>query len=307
MSNFRKILLPTDFSPCANAALHQAVTIAERFQGSVTMLHVVAVHESDRGKIETVFSEDSKSYDHIMTSAEEMLHTKEGMIETPVLIEKVLKRGISPTNEIISYADEHKPDLIVMGTHGRTGIRRLIMGSVAEKIIRLSECPIMTVRCGTDGKKSPYPNYRSILLPIDFSDTSVNALWQAAEMARSYGAILTLLHVAEPIDFSGYTQEGDSSEEDFLDSQLDSAEKALHDFTSNAPLEGIEVYTRVVHGRPGRKIIEYADEEGIDLIIIPSLGKSGLERLLMGSTVNKVVHRANCPVMVLKKTEDLPE
>jgi len=83
MSNFRKILLPTDFSPCANAALHQAVTIAERFQGSVTMLHVVAVHESDRGKIESVFSEDSKSYDHIMTSAEEMLHTKEGMIETP--------------------------------------------------------------------------------------------------------------------------------------------------------------------------------------------------------------------------------
>ncbi len=307
MSNFRNILLPTDFSPCANAALHQAVTIAERFQGSVTMLHVVAVHESDRGKIETVFSEDSKSYDHIMTSAEEMLHTKEGMIETPVLIEKVLKRGISPTNEIISYADDHKPDLIVMGTHGRTGIRRLIMGSVAEKIIRLSECPIMTVRCGTDGKKSPYPNYRSILLPIDFSDTSVNALWQAAEMARSYGAILTLLHVAEPIDLSGYTQEGDSSEEDFLDSQLDSAEKALHDFTSNAPLEGIEVYTRVVHGRPGRKIIEYADEEGIDLIIIPSLGKSGLERLLMGSTVNKVVHRANCPVMVLKKTEDPPE
>jgi len=307
MSNFRKILLPTDFSPCANAALHQAVTIAERFQGSVTMLHVVAVHESDRGKIESVFSEDSKSYDHIMTSAEEMLHTKEGMIETPVLIEKVLRRGISPTNEIISYADEHKPDLIVMGTHGRTGIRRLIMGSVAEKIIRLSECPIMTVRCGSDGKESPYPNYRSILLPIDFGDTSVNALWKAAELARSYGAFLTLLHVAEPIDLSGYRKDGDISEEDFLDDQLDSAEKALHEFTSNAPLEGIEVYTRVVQGRPGRKIIEYADEEGIDLIIIPSLGKSGLERLLMGSTVNKVVHRANCPVMVLKKEEALPE
>jgi len=307
MSNFRKILLPTDFSPCANAALHQAVTIAERFQGSVTMLHVVTVHESDIVKIESVFSEDSKSYDHIMTSAEEMLHTKEGMIETPVLIEKVLRRGISPTNEIISYAGEHKPDLIVMGTHGRTGIRRLIMGSVAEKIIRLSECPIMTVRCGSDGKESPYPNYRSILLPIDFGDTSVNALWKAAEIARSYGAILTLLHVAEPIDLSGYVKDGDASVEDFLDDQLDSAEKALHEFTSNAPLEGIEVYTRVVQGRPGRKIIEYADEEGIDLIIIPSLGKSGLERLLMGSTVNKVVHRANCPVMVLKKEEAFPE
>lgn len=307
MSNFRKILLPTDFSPCANAALYQAITIAERFQGAVTMLHVVTVHESDRGKIESVFSEDSKSYDQIMTSAEEMLHTKEGMIETPVLIEKVLRRGISPTNEIINYAAEHKPDLIVMGTHGRTGIRRLIMGSVAEKIIRLSDCPTMTVRCGSDGKENPYPNYRSILLPVDFSATSVNALWRAAEMARSYGAILTLLHVAEPIDLSGYTNEGDGSEEDFLDSQLDYAEKALHEFTSNAPLEGIQVYTRVVHGRPGRKIIEYADEEGIDLIIIPSLGKSGLERLLMGSTVNKVVHRANCPVMVLKKVGDSPK
>jgi len=194
-----------------------------------------------------------------------------------------------------------------MGTHGRTGIRRLIMGSVAEKIIRLSECPIMTVRCGSDGKESPYPNYRSILLPIDFGDTSVSALSKATEIARSYGAILTLLHVAEPVDLSGYAKDGDASVEDFLDDQLDSAEKALHEFTSNAPLEGIEVYTRVVQGRPGRKIIEYADEEGIDLIIIPSLGKSGLERLLMGSTVNKVVHRANCPVMVLKKEDASPE
>lgn len=301
MSNFRKILLPTDFSPCADAALHQAVTIAERFQGAVTMLHVVTVHESDTGKIESVFSKNSKSYDHIMTSAEELLHTKEGMIKTPVLIEKVLRRGISPTSEIIGYADEQEPDLIVMGTHGRTGIRRLIMGSVAEKIIRLSDCPVMTVRCGTDGKASPYPNYRSILLPIDFSESSKNALWKAAEMARSYGAILTLLHVAEPIDVSGYSEGDDTSEEEFLADHSDSAEQALSEFTSNAPLEGIEVYTRVVHGRPGRKIVEYADDEGIDLIIIPSLGKSGFERLLMGSTVNKVVHRANCPVMVLKK------
>lgn len=297
---YRNILLPTDFSPCADAALHQAVTIAERFQGTVTMLHVVAVHESDPSKIKTLIADSSLSYDKIITTAEEMLHTKDGMIETPVLIEKVLLRGISPTSEILSYAAEHHPDLIVMGTHGRTGIRRLIMGSVAEKIIRLSDSPVMTVRCGSDGKPQGYPNYRSILLPVDFSKASTNALWTASEIARKYGSRLTLLHVTEAPEFRGYLEGDDLDDEELTNSQIEEAEKTLADLLSKAPLDGIEVYTRVIFGRPGRKIVEFAHKEDIDLILIPSHGKSGFEKLLMGSNVNKVVHRADCPVLVLK-------
>ena len=303
MSEYRNILLPTDFSPCANAALHQAVTIAERFQGTVTMLHVVAVHESDPSKIKALTADSTISYDKIITTAEEMLHTKEGMIETPVLIEKVLLRGISPTSEILSYAAEHNPDLIVMGTHGRTGIRRLIMGSVAEKIIRLSVSPVMTVRCGSDGKPQGYPNYRSILLPVDFSKASTNALWTASEIARKYGSKLTLLHVTEAPEFRGYLEIDDLDEEELSSSQIEEAENRLADLHSKAPLDGIEVYTRVIFGRPGRKIVEFAHEEDIDLIVIPSHGKSGFEKLLMGSNVNKVVHRADCPVLVLREKE----
>ena len=300
---YRTVLLPTDFSPCANAALHQAVTIAERFQGTVTMLHVVAIHESDPSKIKSIITSSSLPYEKIITTAEEMLHTKEGMIETPVLIEKVLLRGISPTSEILRYAAEHHPDLIVMGTHGRTGIRRLIMGSVAEKIIRLSNSPVMTVRCGKDGKPQGYPNYRSILLPVDFSKASIKALWTASEIARNYGSKLTLLHVAEAPDFTGYLESDDLDDEELSNSQIKEAEETLAEFLSKAPLSGIEVYTRVVFGRPGRKIVEFAHEEDIDLIIIPSHGKSGFEKLLMGSNVNKVVHRASCPVLVLKEKE----
>ena len=297
---YSDILLPTDFSACANAALHQAVTIAERFQGTVTMLHVVAIHESDSSNIKNLIAASSLSYDKIMTSAEEMLHTKDGMIETPVLIEKVLLRGISPTSEILSYAAEHNPDLIVMGTHGRTGIRRLIMGSVAEKIIRLSESPVMTVRCGSDGKPQGYPNYRSILLPVDFSKASTNALLTASEIARKYGSILTLLHVTEAPEFTGYLGSDDLEDKELSNNQIEEAENTLADLLPKAPLDGIEVYTRVVFGRPGRKIVEFAHKEDIDLIIIPSHGKSGFEKLLMGSTVNKVVHRADIPVLVLK-------
>ena len=298
---YRNILLPTDFSPCANAALHQAVTIAERFQGTVTMLHVVAIHESDPSTVKALIAASSLSYDKIITTAEEMLHTKDGMIETPVLIERVLLRGISPTSEILSYAAEHHPDLIVMGTHGRTGIRRLIMGSVAEKIIRLSESPVMTVRCGSDGKPQGYPNYRSILLPVDFSKASTNALWTASEIARKYGSILTLLHVTEAPEFTGYLESDDLDNEELSNIRIEEAENNLADLLSEAPLDGIEVYTRVIFGRPGRKIVEFAHKEDIDLIIIPSHGKSGFEKLLMGSNVNKVVHRADIPVLVLKE------
>ena len=300
---YRDILLPTDFSPCANAALHQAVTIAERFQGTVTMLHVVIVHESDPSNLKALMATSSLSYDKIITNAEEMLHTREGMIETPVLIEKVLLRGISTTSEILRYAAEHHPDLIVMGTHGRTGIRRLVMGSVAEKIIRLSSSPVMTVRCGSDGKPLDYPNYRSILLPVDFSKASTKALWTASEIARKYGSKLTLLHVTEAPEFTGYLEGDDLYDDELSSSQIEEAEKTLADFLSKAPLDGIEVYTRVIYGRPGRKIVEFAHKEDIDLIIIPSHGKSGFEKLLMGSNVNKVVHRADCPVLVLKNKE----
>ena len=298
---YSNILLPTDFPLCANAALHQAVTIAERFQGTVTMLHVVTIYESDSSNIKDRIAASSLSYDKIIATAEEMLHTKDGMIETPVLIEKVLLRGISPTSEILSYAAEHHPDLIVMGTHGRTGIRRLIMGSVAEKIIRLSESPVMTVRCGSDGKPQGYPNYRSILVPVDFSKASANALWTASEIARKYGSILTLLHVTEAPDFNGYLESDDLDNEELSNSRIEEAEITLANLLSEAPFDGIEVYTRVIFGRPGRKIVEFAHKEDIDLIIIPSHGKSGFEKLLMGSNVNKVVHRADVPVLVLKR------
>ena len=107
--------------------------------------------------------------------------------------------------------------------------------------------------------------------------------------------------MTEAPDFNGYLESDDLDNEELGNSRIEEAEITLANLLSEAPLDGIEVYTRVIFGRPGRKIVEFAHKEDIDLIIIPSHGKSGFEKLLMGSNVNKVVHRADVPVLVLKR------
>jgi len=147
MIKVKNILFPTDFSRCASQAMEHALYLSKKYQAKLHMLHAIVLHEDDVHNHEITFPEFEVLHkaleDHSSTRMEAAL--KEiGKSEIEISMEQV--RGISGAEVILDYAKEKDIDLIVMGTHGRRGLGHLFLGSVAEKIVQFSECPVLTIR-----------------------------------------------------------------------------------------------------------------------------------------------------------------
>jgi nucleotide-binding universal stress UspA family protein len=169
------------------------------------------------------------------------------------------------------------------------------MGSVAEDVVRTVMCPVLTVRKETS--VAPGQAVRRILVPIDFSEPSQNALDHAKELAMTYGAEIHLLHVVEEVALPGaYGMEPISF---VVPEIIQSTETALADMVKEEV--GYEhVRVESVAGYPATTILDYIDEHDIDLVAIATHGRTGLDRLLLGSVAEKVVRRAACPVFTVK-------
>src|SRR5262245_23151079 len=180
MIQIKNILIPTDFSDTSSAALGHASMIAERFNADLTILHVDTSTETTREEafpaLEPEMDETEKA-----TESEVLLLT--GM-NTPkhLRVKRVLRCNENPAEEIVRYTREHAVDLVIVGTHGRSGLSHLIMGSVAEKVVRQAHCPVITVRASEAAAKvTPYLN---ILVPFDFSPHAEKALLYAWSLAK---------------------------------------------------------------------------------------------------------------------------
>jgi len=213
-------------------------------------------------------------------------------------IVRAQRRGISPATVILDYADEQDVDLIIVGTHGRRGLRHLLLGSVAEEVVRLAERPVLTVRQGATGE---WTGFERILVPIDYSEHSNVALSYAKELAAAEGARLHLLHVLEVgayPDFYFPVQAAQMFDTPELEKR---ALAHLRDRLERAPGPETETSLRVELGHPAQKIAEFA-EEGVraDLVVIASHGRSTLQRVLLGSVAEGVIRRARTPVLIVK-------
>jgi nucleotide-binding universal stress UspA family protein len=211
-----------------------------------------------------------------------------------VSVVKAVHDGI-PVDEIEEYTADHDIDLVVMGTHGRRGANRLLIGSVAEEVVRSASCPVLTIRA--DEKVAPGEAVRRILVPVDFSDVSNRAIQHAKELAMTYGARLDLLHVVEEIALpAAYGMEPVNL---VIPEVVENSERALADMAR----EEIGYEHIVVHALTGyavSTILDFADENDIDLMVIATHGRTGIDRVLMGSVAEKVVRRAPCPVFTVK-------
>jgi universal stress protein A len=138
--NLRKILVPVDFSDCSRKALHYATVLAKQFQAEVLLLHVLEVPPVPVQAFETAFMEGNPE-----ESAANELSKWQAEVQSPVSVKTVVCSG-SASREIVRTADENNMDLIVIGSHGRTGLARLILGSTAERVVRHAPCPVLVVR-----------------------------------------------------------------------------------------------------------------------------------------------------------------
>jgi nucleotide-binding universal stress UspA family protein len=290
MLALRRILFPTDFSDGAALAFPQAAALAAWHDAE---LHVLNVTERAAPPEETL----PVSLDVLrgwLGRASDAGPTDEFDLEALSLVQHQVDDD-SAAERIVAYAEAEGIDLVVMSTHGRRGVQRMLLGSVTEEVVRTAPCPVLAVR--SDGDEAPSPIVRRILVPVDFSDASSAAVRHANALAQTYGAEIDLLHVVEQVVYpSAY-----GVEPAYFPTQevLARVERTLGEMAREG-LGRNQVQVSAVVGYAPMSILDHADEHDIDLIVIATHGRSGLDRMLLGSVAERVLRRAPTPVFIVK-------
>jgi nucleotide-binding universal stress UspA family protein len=286
MLNIKRILMPTDLSVCAEHGMRQAVLWAERYGAELHIFHVVADTEPGSVKDKKERAKTALA-DHIERYEPFSFKTR---LE--------LRFGGPAAKQIAEYVGDESIDLVVMGTHGRMGLSGIFMGSVAENVLRDAPCPVLVVPMH-EREVSEAPPSR-ILVPVDFSDWSHNAVGYAKAIAEEHGAKILLLHVIEDVVLPDFYLAAGSAL--FLQQPeiRRKSEERLKMLFSSAGGPDVPMEAHVINGRAALDIAGFAEEKDVDFIVLPTSGLSGLNRLLIGSVAEKVVRRAVCPVLTLK-------
>jgi nucleotide-binding universal stress UspA family protein len=298
----RRILVPLDFSGQSRQALDCAVPLAATFGAKISLLHVVqppvVMRTMPDGGIAVPVNTDRL----VELAGERLEEMAAGFLPARVRGNRSVREG-SPAYEIIAAAEALKADLIVLSTHGFTGLKRVLLGSTAERVVRHAHCPVLTVHRRTDAPAQVATSrrlpWRRMMVPLDFSKTSLRALDTAIPLAGKAGARLRLLHAVEPAPYAAGMEGAVLA---MPEPTLVSAAKTnLKRVARRFVPASIRVTSRVERGQAASVIVQTAETEGTDLIVLSTHGHTGWNRLLLASTPDQVVRRAGCPVFVVRK------
>jgi nucleotide-binding universal stress UspA family protein len=305
MIDIRRILCPIDFSDHSRRALDHAIAIARWYESTVSVLHVFSPAPV------AAFGPGSVVFEPIVLTAvdrDQLLAATTAFAKAEsapgVAIEAVVREG-NTASEILQQATSIEADLLVIGTHGRSGLERLLLGSVAEKVLRKASCPVMTVpRRLPDAVPAGPVVYKRILCPVDFSESALRALKYATSMAQEADGQLTVLHVVahefeHTADRTSMVYEAGMTIGDLLKEREDALQRRLQEVVAGAP-EFCRVESLTTHGKPWREVLRVAAEEQSDLIVMGVQGRGAADILFFGSTTQHVVRDASCPVLTLR-------
>lgn len=291
-----KILFPTDFSEASMRALPHALYLARQYGAELHMLHAVVLHRDDPYNPAHHFPEVAAIEEHLEHQAtQRMRNALEDRSDLPE-IKQVYRRNVSAAPAIVSYAEEEDVDLIVMSTHGRRGMRHLLIGSVTEEVIRLAPCSVLSIRADSP----PAREVQHVLAPTDFSEPADHALRVARYIADAYDAEVQLLHVLEDVIHPAFYQMGATSIHDLSPDIEKRAAKRLREVFEAAEGPDVKAEAFVVEGHAGRDIARFADHHGSDLIVISTHGLADDQPILVGSVAERIVRRSKVPVLVVK-------
>lgn len=284
---FSHILVPVDFNGLSQAAMEHAVYTAQETKAKITLLHVNILYQENRN------SEQELS--RLETAACELQNkisiNEKAACPGPVQIRSIMARGFNAGDVILEHINEHKFDLIVMGTHGRTGLNKRIFGSTAERVLRFSTVPVMTLH-------TPFlqKTVKDILVPLDFSEASGAALTWGRSLSRMYNARLHIMHV---LNMDIHPEYSPVSREPLLNSNPGLKGQLMNNLLKFAGMNEKQAVFSVQEGSPHRAIVQYSHEQGIDLIIMAVRGRNTYEHFLIGSTTERVVKTTHCPVLTV--------
>ncbi len=293
MIEIKLILCPVDFSEFSVQAYHHALSLAEHYRAKL-----VAYYDVELWRYPSLgFAASADAYDEFCLSVRERAmeqlrefvkqHTR-GEIQ----LELVVDEGMAP-DSILSFARERKTDLIVMGTHGRRGYDRLMLGSVTDRVMRRAPCPVLAVckpprdSWAAGDERGHVHRLNRILFCADFSESSARALEYAISATEEYDAELTLLHVSE-----------EAATHAKRDEALAAATEHMNKLIRRERCSSLKIKTAVRAGKPYQQIIQFAEEAQIDMVVMGVSGRGALDRAVFGSTTYRVIQLGPCPVLV---------
>src|SRR5678815_2165496 len=289
---FKNILCPIDRSPSSLQSFDRAIAIA-RWQGA--RLHLLEVIESVASpggvgpKQAGVLNEARVALEKDLR---QMLVSRRA---SDVKVEIVMREG-NVVREILAQASDSRADLLVIGSHGRGGVQRLVLGSVAEKVLRQATCPVLTIRRGVSRPRRNRSPFKTILCPTDLSETGNNAVAFAKRLARAAAARLIVMSAVE-WPFGVPVTSGPIAElQEVLETN---ARKALALQLPKPRAGQPAAKAVVVHGNASAAIVKLARARSADLIVMGVSGRGAVDVVLLGSTTHHVIRRGEWPVLTV--------
>ena len=286
MTKIRKIMVTTDFSETGNLALPYAVAMAQRFDSKLYVCHIIDLPAT------SIYGETINIYEvqqGVEEYAEQELAKSIGGYD--VDWEPLIGTG-NPAGEAARLALKKGVDLVIAASQGHSSIKKLLLGSVTEQLMHTLHCPILVVR---DGSFSPNQGFKKILVGLDFSQDAHLALEYARELASEFAAELHVAHVIPETFFKKWLQQGADPVED-LEEGLRA--KLYEEIAEMLPEGTAKIH--ILAGEPQDEIVALSDDLETDLIVLGVHGLGFVESLLVGSTTDRVVRMAECPVLSVR-------
>ena len=287
-----KILVPTDFSDLSFKAIKVAGKYASIFDGNISLMHShIPITELDEPYAIGMSSKIYQDYEEIEESIRKKLNKISDEHIEPDYKGDVQVHIGNPAQSIVEVAEDY--DIIIMSTHGRTGFSRFLLGSVAEKVLRMAKVPVMVVE-----DESDVSDFKNILVTTDFSDNAKAAYPKALEIAKKTGGSIDILHILSFDQFED--DETDPSIKKIREQRMNLIEKEyFHEMGDK-----VKSYTLVSDDSPHAAIQKYVKSTPYNLIVMSTIGKTGINYLMLGSTTANVVRHVNTAVLIIRPPKE---
>lgn len=294
MKEIRRILTAVDGSDSAQLAVEASLQLASRCGAAVEFVYVVNLNGAFGGYplpenttfssvLEGVLGAGKAVLEHVLDQAPEALETRGHCVDG------------DPGKTIVELAEKEGCDLIVAGSRGLGVLKGALLGSVSQYLVENAKCPVLVIKAGAQQEESTMGDFKTILVPVDGSESSERAIEHAVVLAQICGAKLKFLYVANINQLAINACLSDA----ILEAVTKAGSVILDRALEKVP-EGIEAESFAETGSPAVVIMEFAEAEHADLVIMGSRGLGVVKGVLLGSVSQHLVERAKCPVMVVK-------
>ena len=278
---YTRVLVPLDGSEAAESALHHAADLAKKHDAELVLLFLAYLPAGDDDAGELSHAQMRQHLGDLRSQLRaDGVRARDAVIQTRDLPTALLK-----------FIETEQVSIVVMSSQGKTGMVRWLLGNQVERALEVMPVPLLLVR----------PMYQKVVVPLDGSRWSESAVPRAAEIARLYGAEIILLHVYQsPV--GGYSPEvALAGQQQLAEQNLEQMRQQLVSLRNRLRQEGLRVREQIMRSNdPARAICDFAEsEEGINMIVMSTHGRTGLSRWLMGSVAQKVSKNLRCPVTLV--------